>query len=600
MGLGALSTPLLAYELIIAGTVVAAVLFLVLIIGVKNMYVRASADEAFVKTGLGGRSVVVDGGKIILPVLMTIKWISLRSMKLEVQRRGKDGLITKDRYRVDIGVEFYIKIQPNQEQILKASRSLGDRSTDAESVKELVEAKLVAALRSVAATMDLLELHQNRDTFSDSVQKALAEELEHNGLTLEGVSIVALDQTAKEALDPDNVFDAVGLKAITANTEAARKEKNDIMRRTELQIKDMDISTAEQKLALDQRLAIRTATQKREVDTQRAEQEADTQRALLEREREVKETRIHQEQTVAQKQIDKDLRVKDSQLQAQIQLIERQQEKEQREIQRQLAIEVAERDKEIGVIQKTKQQELEEASKLEAVATREKAEQNVLTVEKQAEAERERTVTVIRQRAESEKAMLEKQYEADAAAYEIQKRAEAEATAAELQAQAIERLAKANLEQAIAKADGELKLIEAKNQIKRDVLIQEGCLQLIDRLPEIVRETMKPAEQISDIKIMQLHGGPGGGDGNGSAGSGGMPGKVVDAFMQAGAAMPFFKEMLKFAGVDGDKPMTELVRQAAAVVPGISELRGAIPASLRAPSDDSPTGTAKKSRKGRK
>ncbi len=593
-----LLSPILAYEVVIGITVGAALLLLVTIIGIKNMYVRASADEAFVKTGLGGRSVVVDAGKIILPVLMTIKWISLRSMKLEVNRRGKEGLITKDRYRVDIGVEFYIKIQPNQEQILKASRSLGDRSTESEAVKELVEAKLVAALRSVAATMDLLELHQNRDTFSDSVQKALAEELEHNGLTLEGVSIVALDQTAKEALDPDNVFDAIGLKAITANTEAARKEKNDIVRRTELQIKDMDIKTAEQKLSLDQRLAFRTAEQKREVDTQRAEQEAETQRALIEREREVKETRIAQEQTISEREIDKNLRVKDAELQAQIKLIERQQEKEQRDITRQLAIEVAERDKEIGVIQKAKEQELEEAKKLEAVATREQAEQNVLLVEKQAEAERDRTVTVIKQRAESEKALLEKQYEADAVAYEVQKRAEAEAQAAELQAAAIERLAKANLEQAEAKAAGELKLIEAKNEIKRDVLIQEGVLALVEKPPEIIKETMRPAEKISDIKIMQLNGA---GVGNGSEvqnGSGGLPGKVVDAFMQAGAAMPFFKEMLKFSGVDGDKPIAELVRQASEVVPGISELRGAIPESLRpAPPSVHPSKKSSKSRK---
>src|SRR5690606_38037928 len=107
-----------------------------------------------------------------------------------VDRRSRDSLITNDRYRVDITCDFYVRVEANETQILRASRSLGEYSLTAESVMDLVGAKLIGALRSVAATQTLLKLHEKRDEFADLVQEALREDLTKNGLTLESVSIV--------------------------------------------------------------------------------------------------------------------------------------------------------------------------------------------------------------------------------------------------------------------------------------------------------------------------------------------------------------------------------------------------------------------------
>src|SRR5439155_23247078 len=112
-----------------------------------------------------------------------------------------------------------------------------------ETVKQLVEPKLISALRTVAATKDMIELHQERQKFEDAVHEIAKPDLEKNGLTLESVSIVHLDQTDKAVLDPNNVFDAVGLKLITDATERARKEKNDIQRNAEQAIKEKDVAT---------------------------------------------------------------------------------------------------------------------------------------------------------------------------------------------------------------------------------------------------------------------------------------------------------------------------------------------------------------------
>jgi uncharacterized membrane protein YqiK len=565
------------WGLIIVLVAVALGMFLSAVFAWKAFYKKAKADEAFVRTGMGGAKVFSDSGGFIIPLIHEIKWISLETMRLEVARRQKDALITKDKFRVDVQVEFYIRVAPQEDKILTAARSLGEKSLSAESVKELVEAKLVGALRSVAATKTLIELHEDRDGFADDVQKALMNDLPQNGLSLESVSIVLLDQTDKSVLDPDNVFDAEGLKLITDATERARKEKNEIQRKAEVAIKQQDVTAVTEKLTLDKDQEYATATQYKDVETYRAEREAETQRFKFEQEegvrmreiekdRAVQEAEIMRDQQVQEAEIGKEQRVREADIAKETYLISKDREREETQINKELAIEVAKREKEIGIIQKEKERELEHAKELEAVAERERAHQAVITVEKTAEADRQKDVLLINQRASSEKDKIEKEVAA-----------QADLSAAELQAQAIERLATAKLAEASAEAEGEQRLIEAKNVIDRDVLVKEGVVEVAGLMPEIIRETMKPAEKISDIRVLNIQGA-----GKGADGGGGATNKVVDAFLQAGAAMPMFKEMLRFANIDVDNmSVTEALQKAAKKIPAVKKLLDQLPKEVQ-------------------
>jgi uncharacterized membrane protein YqiK len=571
---------------IAVGAVIVFVIFISAVIAWKAFYKKAKADEAFVRTGMGGAKVFSDSGGFIVPLVHEVKWISLETMRLEVERKSKDALITNDKFRVDVKVEFYIRVPARSDQILTAARSLGEKSLSAESVKELVEAKLVGALRSVAATKNMIELHEDRDGFADEVQKALMNDLPQNGLNLESVSIVFLDQTDKDVLDPKNVFDAEGLKLITDATERARKEKNEIARRAEVAIKEQDVRAVKEKLELEKDQEYASAAQYKEVETYRAEREAETMKFKIEQEQAVREREITKERAISEAEIIKDQqvkeadisreqRVREADISKETYLISRQKEREETEIQKELAIEVAQREKEIGIIQKEKERELEHAKELEAVAEKEQAHQNVITVEKTAEADRQKQVLLIQQQADSEKDQIEKQIAADAAAYEVLKKAEATQKAAEMQAIAKERLAKAILAEMTAQADGEKKIIEAKNVIDRNVLLKEGLVELANVFPAIVREAMKPAEKISDIKVLNV-GGMGGGEGGGFGAN-----KVVDAFLQAGAALPMFKEMLRFADVDSKKGILDTLKKAANQFPVLKDLLAKIPEDLK-------------------
>ena len=120
---------------------------------VAKLYRKTKASEAFVRTGAGGVRVIRDGGAMVVPFVHELVEVSLETLKLEVTRSNEDALITQDKLRADIEAEFFVRVQPDKDSILQASRSLGERMHDPAAVKALVEDKLVSALRTAAAML---------------------------------------------------------------------------------------------------------------------------------------------------------------------------------------------------------------------------------------------------------------------------------------------------------------------------------------------------------------------------------------------------------------------------------------------------------------
>ena len=160
---------------------------------IAKLYKRATRETALVKTGAGGKRVIIDGGAIILPLLHECSPINMKTLRLEVRHTGDGALITKDRMRVDVGVEFYVSENATEEGIARAAQTLGDRTFFVDQLREMIEGKLVDGLRSVAARMTMDELHENRSDFVQEVQNAVSSDLLKNGLELKSVSLTALD-----------------------------------------------------------------------------------------------------------------------------------------------------------------------------------------------------------------------------------------------------------------------------------------------------------------------------------------------------------------------------------------------------------------------
>ena len=167
-------------NVVFIATIVGISVVTLLVIGIifARLYKRATKETAFVRTGLGGEKVIKDGGAVVLPVVHEIIPVNMNTLRIEVEKIQKDALITKDRMRVDVKADFYLRVAPNASGISMAAQTLGTRTTRAEEVKKLMESKFVDVLRAVAAEMSMTEMHEQRADFVQIVQQSVANDLE--------------------------------------------------------------------------------------------------------------------------------------------------------------------------------------------------------------------------------------------------------------------------------------------------------------------------------------------------------------------------------------------------------------------------------------
>ncbi len=289
-------------------------------------YEKPRADQALVRTGGRKEKINITGGLWVNKIIHEIRQIFLDTIRLDIVRVGPDALITSDFLRADIEAAFFIRVEPEPDQILRAAQSLGERTMTAEELTELLEQKLEGALRIVAAEKELQDLLQKRKDFAEAVQESVRSDLEHNGLTLETVSLIRVDQAPLESMDENNQFDAQGILKITEVTQQNRYEAEKIRLEVDVQITEVETSTQEEKLELNKRLAWKEADQAKEIATYAAEKEADTLAYQYEQDQRIQETEqmtklaieratITTEQGVLEREIEKLLNVETARIQ---------------------------------------------------------------------------------------------------------------------------------------------------------------------------------------------------------------------------------------------------------------------------------------------
>ncbi|HLF24897.1 MAG TPA: SPFH domain-containing protein [Anaerolineae bacterium] len=443
---------------------VAVLIFLVLIRSIMRAYVKTPANRAFVRTGGLFRKpneppkVVMNGGAWVFHTIHEIIWVDLGTMAIEIERTEHNALLTIDPQYADIKAIFYIKVNPTVEGIIDAARTIGGKQVDANAVKQLVDAKLDGALRDVAASFTLMSLHQEREKFIQEVQNRLKTDLEENGLVLEAVSILTLRAARQGSFGTDDVFGAQVARANAQVIQQALRERNDIERRTEIEVKQRDTDTAKLRLTLDRELALASATQEREVRTIQASEKAQADQKVYEEEQKSELARVAKERAVALTELERDQQLA-------IQNERRQQEVMAAEVTRRQAIELAEQQRQINVLQEQQKRENAEKERLIVSAQREEAAQAVKTVEATQEAQREARIRVIEAEREAQKAVIEqknkielealrKQREAEAQAKALKEIAAAEAEAALKQAETLRTQAQAEREAETLRADG--------------------------------------------------------------------------------------------------------------------------------------------------
>jgi uncharacterized membrane protein YqiK len=352
------------------------------------VYKRAPANMGFIRTGFLGTKVCLGRGAVVLPVFHEVSWISLETIKLIVSRSREQAVLTSDKIRIDIVTELYAHVGRTEEDLLTASRSLGDKTFDAEKVRNLLEAKVVSAIRSYAATKTLSELHENREEFASAVKENVIASFQVNGLLLEEVTIVTLEQAGKEYFNSNNIFDAEGLKIITEITSNAKRKVHETEKRTTVAIRQKDLDTQLDLLEIERKEAFANASQDKDISNEQALQLGEKQMYMLNQRRAVEEREIVNEVELERQRTDREIAV-----------TEEAKKRESSEIERTLTLEKERRDKEIQLIKKAKEEELSNIERNLALE----------------QAERDRQITLVGKAKESELAEIDRSLAREAA-----------------------------------------------------------------------------------------------------------------------------------------------------------------------------------------
>lgn len=545
--------------LVIAGIILAALIVIGTIIA--RLYKRSSKEVSFVRTGFGGEKVILDGGAIVLPVLHEVIPVNMNTLRLEVKRAADQALITRDRMRVDVMAEFYVRVKPTEESIATAAQTLGKKTMSPQELKDLVEGKFVDSLRSVAAEMAMEELHEKRVDFVQKVQQVVSEDLFKNGLELETVSLTGLDQTSFKFFNPQNAFDAEGLTKLTETIEDRRKKRNDIEQDADLAIKTKNLQAEQARLQILREEEYAKMQQEREISIRKAEQLAEIAMQEAGKKREAEEAQIAAEREVDLKRITAARDVES-------QNIQKSQIIEQAQVEQKKTIELAEQDRAIAIAEKSRAESEAKALADQARAQAVKAEEEVITVRETQRAERIKAVELVaaKQAAETDAisitvaAAASKQAAADdAEAVRIGAEADAEKVRLKAKGEADAKilLAEAQEKQYQVDAEGTRAVNEANNILSTEQVEMQIRLALLKYLPEIIRESVKPMENIDDIKILQVNGLGGLGGGGVSMGDGSEAGQValsdqvVNSALRYRSQAPLIDSLMNELGING-------------------------------------------------
>lgn len=405
--------------------VVMAVLSLLALVAlIKAFYVKVPQGTALIINDLSSRPKVYFTGAMVLPYLYLKEKMKISVITLEIERKGKGGLICRDNMRADITVAFFLRVNETSDDVLKVAKAIGvERASDKSAVNELFNAKFSEALKTVGKQFDFVELFEDRVRFRDEIVNVIGQDL--SGYVLEDVAIDYLEQTPKVELDKDNILDAEGIRKITELTSTHNVITNELERDQQLKVQKKNVETTEASLALQRQQADAEARQKREIASVIAREEAETLKVQSEEHLRAEEARIATEQKIDIAQVnhqrDVDVATQNS---------ERAVVLERETVIRAQALAQVDREREVALNRIESERQLEEKRGEIANVTRERVsvektvaqeEEAITTLRAVAEADRKKTVVITGAQAEAERDLvcLVKQAEADNAVSEF-------------------------------------------------------------------------------------------------------------------------------------------------------------------------------------
>ena len=489
-------------EIIIGLVVVIALFaFLLSVFSIRKI----QPGRAGVTTGWGGLKVSFDW-MLRMPMVQNYHIVDISVKKLEIHRKGKDGLVCKDNIRADITVAFYIRVEATVDSVRKVAQMLTpERVADIAQLRELFEAKFSEALKTAGKQMEFHELFTERIKFRDQIQNTIGKDLD--GFFLQDVAIDYLEQTPLDQHDPDNVLDAEGIKKITQITQRERVIANEHSQRAGVQIEkenaDADIARREQKRRNEED----TAKQNRAVTEVKANEEAESRKIIEARRQEVEAKRLEADESIKLRTEDMNRAVQEREytVKKERQRLEQEavQEGEEARVRRERSVSLAEMDKDVKVAEAAVEVERKRAIVVAEQKAVVQQEEEKLNIEARMTADRVREVTLIEADMNAKKEQVQKVVASEAQKSVESNLADAEKIRTVTLAEGTRDAALREAERIQTLADAEAKAAENRRRAMEQQAEGTAALEAATGLAEAKVITAKAAAKKADAEAVK-------------------------------------------------------------------------------------------------
>jgi uncharacterized membrane protein YqiK len=398
-----------------------------------------------------GTALIITGAKqptvhfskaILLPLVRAAEIMDISVRRIEIYRHGPEGLVCKDNVRADIKVAFFVRVNNNEEDVLRVAQAIGTaRASENQKLIELFDAKFSEALKTVGKKFDFVDLYTSREEFKEEILIIIGRDL--NGYVLDDAAIDYLEQTPVDNLDPRNILDSEGIKKITDLTAKQQVLANNITRDKEKTLKKQDVEAREAILELEKQQAEAEEKQTREIATITAREQAEAKKVGEEERLKSERARIATEEEVAIATENKDrqilvaLRNKERTDQVEAERVEKDRALEQTERERVVALADIDKEKAVEVEKKVIQDVIRERVIVERTVVEEQ--ERIKDTHELATADRAKQVAITAAEQKAQEALVQEIKAAEAARDAAKFTAERDIIAADAMRDASER-----------------------------------------------------------------------------------------------------------------------------------------------------------------
>lgn len=424
----------------------------VILFGIGALFARfyrqvEQGKALIVNTSRAEPHVTFTGG-LVLPIVNRAEVMDLSVKTIDIDRRGKEGLICNDNIRADINVTFFVRVNKTAEDVLKVAQSIGcARASDERTLDALFNAKFSEALKTVGKHFDFEQLYTKREEFKDAIIRVIGKDL--NGFILDDAAIDYLEQTPLDALDPNNIMDSEGIRKITALTVEKNVATNELRQKERTEKGSQNLAADEAMFRFEQRKAEAEAKKDREISVAKTREENEAARLALEEQKRTQLLRqkVEEETLVANEVKTRGVAIAQKNREREILV-------ESERVEKARALEAVSREREVQVAVLARDRDLEQQKKeiADVVRTRIAVEKTVAAEEEQikdlrttAQANREKDVVRLAAEAQAQEGMVKMVKAAEAAEQAAKYRAREKILTSDAELETADKLARAKV-----------------------------------------------------------------------------------------------------------------------------------------------------------